>query len=128
MKKKNLPRKIKHRLARCRVSTAHGSELEAESVAYSCRSKPTIRVVAGEPGVRYRGKINTRIAECVDMNGTPPPALKGKTIGFHCAGSTLGPYLYPRSKTHRGMWGMLEDNVFCRVLSPLRTVPRRGAP
>jgi len=86
------------------------AKIEGEEVVYSSRS-----IDYRKSSTEYNGKIK-KGGKCVKVIPRPqngiPVGLSGETIAFSCEDEPTE-YVYHRTRTHRGVWGLLRDKVVC---------------
>jgi len=100
-----------------------GDSLSSARVYYSARDRlsdvacVTTRGKDTDKQTTYRGKINR--GDCVDASDREaghPRGLSGKRIRFECQEKPGDATVYQRTSTHKGMCGLLEGGVTCRIL------------
>jgi len=104
--------------------TEEGSILKGEKIYYECRKPPKSQQKFNQDigGIYYFGKLNGARAACISIQPLSDYALAGKVIGFKCNNKPPDPQLFRAREMHRGNYGYLGGQVFCRIFSHFQNI------
>jgi hypothetical protein len=128
MSKVRLALRYSAAIQRLRPAIQAGATLQSPTAFYECRNQPRWRLQVKElqDGSKKRsfvGMLDSGYAACLALP-TMHAALRAARIGFEC-GETPGEYgVFSRTKTHKSMFGFLEEDVFCRIIAPFSNLPQ----